>query len=121
MEKVCPRCGERYSYIERRRVGRNVYLYAVHYWRDESGRRRVRKCYLGPLTYEYVSHLHDFTLRGLSVKERNLQYLETLLHLVAGQVQRREVPLSEVRNLLRIVQDFLKICRDTALLSAGVP
>ena len=52
-DRVCPRCGQPYSYVERHRVGNNVYVYAVHYLgytRGPDGRvhKRVRKCYLGP-------------------------------------------------------------------------
>ena len=51
--KVCPRCGEPISYIERRKVGNRVYVYAVHYYGYERGpngkpRPKLRRCYLGP-------------------------------------------------------------------------
>jgi len=51
--KVCPRCGEPISYIERRKMGNRVYLYAVHYYGYERGpdgkpRPKLRRCYLGP-------------------------------------------------------------------------
>ena len=81
-EKVCPRCGLKYSYIERRRVGDQVYLYAVHYLKVE-GKRRVHKCYLGPeSSYIYVSRLHEFTLRGPLDKKRVLKYLSSLLDIL---------------------------------------
>ena len=47
MTKICPRCGEPYAWLERRRHGNYVYLYAVHE-RTENGARRRRRCYLGP-------------------------------------------------------------------------
>ncbi len=52
--RVCPRCGQPISYIERRRIGNNVYYYAVHYegyerGPDEKPRPKLRRCYLGPL------------------------------------------------------------------------
>ena len=51
--KVCPKCGEPISYIERRKMGNRVYLYAVHYYGYERGpngkpRPKLRRCYLGP-------------------------------------------------------------------------
>jgi hypothetical protein len=51
--EVCPKCGEPISYIERRKVGDRVYLYAVHYYGYERGpdgkpRPKLRRCYLGP-------------------------------------------------------------------------
>jgi hypothetical protein len=46
-DKICPRCGEPYAWLERRLRGNRVYLYAVHE-RVENGMRRRRRCYLGP-------------------------------------------------------------------------
>ena len=81
-EKICPRCRQPYSYIERRSVGDRVYLYAVHYhW--VAGKRRVRKCYLGPEDhYVYVTRTHareGLVLRGLVDAERALDYLDALI------------------------------------------
>jgi len=45
--KICPRCGRRYTYIEKRRIGGNVYLYCVHESR-KGGKRTVIKHYIGP-------------------------------------------------------------------------
>ena len=42
MTKICPRCGEPYAWLERRRHGDHVYLYAVHE-RTENGARRSRR------------------------------------------------------------------------------
>ena len=44
--EVCTRCGGVVSWVERRRVGDSVYLYAVHELR-EGGKRKIKKCYLG--------------------------------------------------------------------------
>jgi len=81
--KICPRCGAPYSWIERRESKGNVYYYAVHVYKDpESGKRRVKKCYLGPEEYEYVSRLHikeGLTLKGLRDSQRALEYLDALI------------------------------------------
>ena len=80
--KICPRCGERYSYIDRKKVRDQVYLYAVHYYKV-GGKRKVRKCYLGPESeYIYVSRLHEFPLRGPLDRERILKYLRSLVALL---------------------------------------
>jgi hypothetical protein len=101
MTTVCPRCGKAVSWVQRRRVGNRVYLYAVHEkyvksWEEcrELGgilvKGRVCRvyCYLGPAegyAKVVVTHAEEFReLRGLSVEieevhERNLQYLEDLL------------------------------------------
>ncbi|MFP3138385.1 MAG: hypothetical protein RXS42_09270 [Nitrososphaeria archaeon] len=46
-DKICPRCGEPYAWLERRLRGDRVYLYAVHE-HVKNGVRRRRRCYLGP-------------------------------------------------------------------------
>ena len=86
-ERICPRCGERYSWIERHRRGNRVYLVAVHYLGTvyEGGKRkkRVRKCYLGPEdSYEYVTRTHGregLVLRGAIDRDRALLYLDILI------------------------------------------
>ena len=83
--KACPRCGTPYSYIEKRKVGDKVYYYAVHYYRGPDGKRRVRKCYLGPEVYEYVSRMHlreGLTLRGMIDAGRVLAYLDALINTI---------------------------------------
>jgi len=45
--KICPRCGEPFTYLEKRTRGNNVYLYCVHESR-KGGKRTIRKCYIGP-------------------------------------------------------------------------
>ena len=47
--RICPKCGSPFSYIEKRKKGTKEYLYAVHVSRI-SGKRHVKKCYLGPLS-----------------------------------------------------------------------
>jgi hypothetical protein len=55
----CPVCGRPIDYIERRVVKGNgtehVYYYARHIVVDENGQKKVKKCYLGAETYDYVS------------------------------------------------------------------
>lgn len=80
--RTCPRCGEPYSYVDVRAAGESrVYYYAVHY-RRESGARRVKKCYLGPSEYEYVTRLHEresLVLRGLVDSDRVIEYLNAIV------------------------------------------
>lgn len=84
MDKICPRCGEKYSYIGRLKVKGNVYCYAVHDKRLK-GNRSVRRCYLGPEEYRYVSKMHDregLRLKGFTDKDRALEYLYSLLEYI---------------------------------------
>ena len=75
------------SYIERQRKGDKYYYYAVHYlgYSKVGGRVRknVRKCYLGPEEYEYVTKLHQdlgIVFEG-AIEERRV------LHSVDGLVE----------------------------------
>jgi hypothetical protein len=80
--RICPRCGESYSYIEKISIGERSYLYAVHYYVDENGRRRKRRCYLGPVDgYEYVSKTHEIIFYGLDRQDRYIRYLEEITDL----------------------------------------
>jgi hypothetical protein len=84
-KKVCPKCGEPYSYIEEIDIGGRSYLYAVHYVKDESGKRKKKRCYLGPKEgYEYVSKTHDIIFYGLDRQDRYIRYLEEILYLFAS-------------------------------------
>jgi len=80
--KICPRCGNSFSYIEEVDRGGRSYLYAVHYVKDESGKRKKRRCYLGPKDgYEYVSKTHDITFYGLDREDRYIKYLNEIIDL----------------------------------------
>jgi hypothetical protein len=80
--KVCPKCGQPYSYIEEIDIGGRLYLYAVHYVKDESGKRKKKRCYLGPKDgYEYVSKTHEIIFYGLDRQDRYIRYLEEILDL----------------------------------------
>ena len=87
--RICPRCGEPYSYIERVVRGGRVYYYAVHYegYVKSGGKikKKVRKCYLGPDYYEYVTKTHynlGITLKGLHDSTRAVSYLNNLLNTI---------------------------------------
>jgi hypothetical protein len=80
--KICPKCGQPYSYIDEEEKGGRVYLYAIHYYKDPDGRKRKKKCYLGPKDgYEYVSKTHEIIFYGLDRQDRYIRYLEEILDL----------------------------------------
>jgi hypothetical protein len=82
IQKICPRCGEPYRWIYRENIHGRSYLYAVHEYVDENGRKRRRKCYLGPEgNYEYVSATHDLEFYGLTKEDRYIRYLEEIIDL----------------------------------------
>lgn len=80
--KICPRCGSQYSYLERKRVYGRVYVYAVHEYR-EGGKRHRKWCCLGPLEgYRHATTTHE--VYGLFLKSaidsnRLYEYLDTIV------------------------------------------
>jgi hypothetical protein len=72
----CPRCG-RGGWIESKPLGRQIYLYYVHPIKvEEEGviRRRVEKCYLGPLVYKAAQIANPLGLAGFLDPSRFLRY-----------------------------------------------
>ena len=109
-KRICPRCGLKYSWIERKRVGYHEYFYAVHI--DGPSRK---KCYLGPKTYENVTKLHydmALVLRGLLERDRAVEYLEILLVKVRREVSEGKVVDHEVRRLLALAKRLVEACEE---------
>ena len=80
--KICPRCGMPFTSIEERVVNSQTYYYAVH----KHG-RRVKKCYLGPKEYIYVSLLHkreQITFQGVVNPDRLYNYLRDAISYLSG-------------------------------------
>jgi len=76
--RICPRCGHPYNWLEKRTIGNNTYLIAVHVVNG------VRKnCYLGPVdryvvgakTHPYLQ-LTGFGANPREEFERGLKYLD---------------------------------------------
>ena len=115
---VCPRCGSPISWIETQRKGSRVYYVAVHYmgYSKVGGkvRKRVRKCYLGPELYEYVTRLHQdlgLRLEGAVVDRRVLHYLdafvEALLRVELDRGTLVEI-LGRLRELARRLEEYVR-------------
>jgi len=102
--KVCPRCGEKFTSIEVKRINGRVYYYAVHSF---NGFRR--KCYLGPEYYEYVTRLHfnELTLQGAVIEERLINYLlsiiETLNKMEIEKLRNYKTELKQVITTLKTI------------------
>jgi len=109
--KICPRCGERYSWLERRVVregGREYeYFYAVHEYR-ENGKRRIKKCYLGPDTYKYVSLTHEsregLVFSGLLDSDRAIKYLYSIMAYIERAAG--DIDPNQLKTLARNVREF---------------
>ena len=110
---VCPRCGSPISWVERQRKGDRVYYYAVHYlgYTKVGGRvrKRVRRCYLGPESYEYVSRLHKdlgIVLEGAVVDRRVVHYLDAFVEALS-RVELDRSTLVEILSKLRYLTQRL--------------
>jgi hypothetical protein len=104
--KLCPRCNEPYSYVEKRVVHDRIYYYAVHV-SIVNDKRKIKKCYLGAKEYYYVKKLHEdseLNLTGIFEKDRYLQYLDQILYsLVHNGLSEEEknVLKAKLRRALR--------------------
>lgn len=111
---ACPRCGSPISWVERQRKGDRVYYVAVHYlgYTKVGGkvRKRVRKCYLGPEVYEYVTRLHQdlgITLEGAVVDRRVLHYLDAFITALS-KAELDKPTLIEIANKLEYLTQRLR-------------
>jgi hypothetical protein len=107
----CLRCGQPVSYIDRRTVGNNTYLYAVHVWR-EGRRRRVKRCYLGPeSSYINVTRMHEdegLIFKGPLSEDRALEYLIAIKdYLKRGKLngKGRKIVADIVSELIEIIAE----------------
>jgi len=106
----CPRCGGVISWIESQRKGGRVYYVAVHYLGRVGGKRMVKKCYLGPEEYVYVSRTHqdlDITLEGLIRDRRLINYLDAFISSLFT-IDLDEKTLIEVTRRLRNLVERLE-------------
>ena len=79
-------------------------VYAVHIIaRGEKGKRKVKKCYLGPENeYEYVSRLHQdlgIKFSGLHDKKRIIKYIQEITHYVENTILDED----QLEELLEVV------------------
>jgi len=77
--KICPRCGQPYSYITKQTVKGHTYWYAVHYI-EVDGKKMQKKCYLGADKYIYVNKLIGNMIEVRNIISSNpLSYLRDVL------------------------------------------
>jgi len=104
--KICPKCGRPISYIEKQVKKSNVYYVAVHYLgyeRTPDGRvrKKVKKCYLGPEDYKYVTRQHNFILHGWVVETREKEYLERILAKLDEIARKQDEIISRLERIER--------------------
>jgi len=120
--RICPRCGQPISYIERQRHGNQVYYYAVHYLgyeRTPDGkiRKKVKRCYLGPAKYIEVSKLHadlGLTLKGLMEEERERDYIEALVRSVRDRMRGGRLTAGGAKELAAVLFRFSEELKELA-------
>jgi hypothetical protein len=125
--RVCPRCGQPISYIERQRRGDQVYYYAVHYEgyeRTPDGRihKKVRRCYLGPDKYVLTNKvlaaagLHVKSLAQQLMEDRPLvvSQLEELAKAIEEKMARTEISAYTAQQLADRLQGLLDRLRKYA-------
>lgn len=113
MEKVvrfCPRCNAPYSYLERRNKNGHIYVYAVHYSR-ENGKRKFVKCYLGAEEYENVAKMHPEMMKGLTGMHDNNRYIDYLEDVIDA-VLKRKLDEEEKAMVINILENGLKRLRE---------
>jgi hypothetical protein len=111
----CPRCGGVISYIERQKKGGKYYYYAVHYLgytKTSTGkvRKNVKKCYLGPETYDYVSKTHSdlgIVFEGAVEERRVIHYLDAFI-MSLTKIELDKPTLIEIINKLKYLVERLE-------------
>jgi len=123
--KICPRCNEPYSYLEKRVVHDRIYYYAVHV-SIVNDKRKIKKCYLGAKEYYYVKKLHEdseLNLTGIFEKDRYLQYLDQILYsLVHNGLSEEEKNIlkTKLRRALRELEGKKKKPKEKATINEVV-
>jgi len=104
---ACPRCGSSISWVEKQRKGGRIYYVAVHYLGyvrvGDRVRKQVRKCYLGPEEYDYVTRLHQdvgLTLEGAVSDRRVIHYLDAFMTSLT-KIELDKETLIEIINKLK--------------------
>ena len=102
---ICPRCGRPIDWIEKANRNGRVYYYAVHYLGSTSVngklKKKVKKCYLGPEEYVYVTRTHakeGLVLKGLPEQYRTIEYLRELLASIVSKAGK--MPEQDVQQLI---------------------
>ena len=107
---TCPRCGSPINWVERQRKGGREYYVAVHYLGGSGGKEALRKCYLGPKEYAYVTLTHEglgLTLKGMVEPKRVLDYPDSLLTALP-HLNVKKGELSKLVDKLKLVLKALE-------------
>ena len=111
--RPCPRCGLPIDFLERKRVRNQVYLYAWHYLRDENGKRKVKKCYLGPERYIHGQVTHEpmgVVLKGMGQDLQDIprlsEYLTNVAQTLRLRMEDRSLPSIHARAIAQALEEL---------------
>jgi len=109
--EACPVCGLPIDWVEKRVRNGHTYYYAYHYVKDENGKRKVKKCYLGADTYDYVTRKNidlGTTFRGMAYSEadRFSEYFKGALDKLSAKIESGTLELEEARHWLGLLRDM---------------
>jgi len=114
--RVCPKCGGEKGpllWVERKRIGGRVYLYAIH--PSSENKSGYTSCYLGPEgEYEYVSRLHareGLVLRSILDEDRALDYLERLIEHIENKAEEGAIDIERLEKLVSRLAEAVKRTR----------
>jgi hypothetical protein len=111
---MCPICGRPIDYIEKKVVKGNgtqhVYYYARHIIVDENGQKKVKKCYLGAETYDYVSRKNydlGIVFMGLAVDPvtRLVEYINSAANKLSARIEGGALDLEQARSWLNALRE----------------
>jgi hypothetical protein len=107
---ACPICRRAVDWTEKRKVGSRTYVYAVHKeFKTESGRWRVKRCFLGPREgYIHGAKTHiglGLRLRGYTDPNRVIDYLSALIKYV----EEAEMDGGRKARVLKLLKDASEI------------
>jgi hypothetical protein len=106
----CPRCGGEISWIEKQKKGDRIYYLAVHYLGYSGKKKKVRKCYLGPEEYVYVSRTHQdlgIIFEGAIDERRVIHYLDMFI-MSLTKIELDKPTLVEIINKLKYLTSRLE-------------
>jgi hypothetical protein len=109
---TCPICKRQIDWVENRKVGSRTYVYAVHKLeKTESGRWRVKRCFLGPKEgYIHGAKTHiglGIRLKGYTDSNRVIDYLRALTAYVT-EAEMDNSSKARVLFLLKQAADILE-------------
>ena len=107
----CPRCHMTIDFLERKRVRGQVYLYAWHYLKGPDGKRKIKKCYLGPEHYIHGRVTHEpmgIDLKGMGQDLEDIprysEYLMNVAQALRLKMQDRTLPSIHARAIAQALE-----------------